>query len=505
MRSSAGRSGLRKGNRRRGIGGRDQRGQGGDMEGKQHGGVFNNRRATILGPGRLRPWQNGPAMSLADPAFRAIFDDAPFGICVVDEDLKVVEANAAYCEMLGRTEAEVLALSVRTIPTPRTASRTPVPPAAARGPDPPLHGGEALRAQERRHRLRPASWSRRWRSPRVGRIRVQHGASREQRARRAQPAQHVLDLPPGSGAGRAMDHSRDLSRTATSRGSREPVPRLRGGRSVAGPATLRVSRAACIVSGVACRRRSTPWRRCPTTRTRRPRRPCGGSIPKRSIRWSSDTPTASCAIFSTSPVSAPSRRTCSRRRWLRVLERGHQYDPRRSFVGWLLGIARHLAIDALRRKRPASLDALVEARDGEPPKRLARRGRTPLESLVARERHDHVTAAAAALPVAYREVLFLRFQEDMALEEIARVTGAPLPTVEVPPLSRPRSPGEATWEGSMTDSHARARQSSSRRWQTVSYPWPMPTGSRGISGSVHRVPLYEKTSVRACGYFASPR
>ena len=51
-------------------------------------------------------------MGLSDPAFRAIFEHAPFGICVVDEDLKVVEVNAAYCEMLGRTEAEVLALSV---------------------------------------------------------------------------------------------------------------------------------------------------------------------------------------------------------------------------------------------------------------------------------------------------------------------------------------------------------------------------------------------------------
>ena len=47
-------------------------------------------------------------MPLADPAFRAIFEDAPIGICVVDKDLNVVDVNAAYCEMLGRTEAEVI-------------------------------------------------------------------------------------------------------------------------------------------------------------------------------------------------------------------------------------------------------------------------------------------------------------------------------------------------------------------------------------------------------------
>jgi PAS domain S-box-containing protein len=51
-------------------------------------------------------------MGLADPAFRAIFEDSPIGICVVDRDLRVVDVNAAYCEMLGRTEAEVMASRV---------------------------------------------------------------------------------------------------------------------------------------------------------------------------------------------------------------------------------------------------------------------------------------------------------------------------------------------------------------------------------------------------------
>ncbi len=47
-------------------------------------------------------------MRLSDPAFRAIFEDSPIGICVVDRNLKVVDVNAAYAEMLGRTEADVM-------------------------------------------------------------------------------------------------------------------------------------------------------------------------------------------------------------------------------------------------------------------------------------------------------------------------------------------------------------------------------------------------------------
>jgi PAS domain S-box-containing protein len=51
-------------------------------------------------------------MRLVDPAFRAIFEDSPVGICIVDKDLRVVNVNAAYCDMLGRTEAEVMASSI---------------------------------------------------------------------------------------------------------------------------------------------------------------------------------------------------------------------------------------------------------------------------------------------------------------------------------------------------------------------------------------------------------
>lgn len=62
-------------------------------------------------------------MALADPAFRAIFEDAPFGIVVVDKDMKVVDINAAYCEMLGYTEAEMLRLSIPDVTHPEDRAR----------------------------------------------------------------------------------------------------------------------------------------------------------------------------------------------------------------------------------------------------------------------------------------------------------------------------------------------------------------------------------------------
>src|SRR5438270_13833855 len=54
--------------------------------------------------------------------------------------------------------------------------------------------------------------------------------------------------------------------------------------------------------------------------------------------------------------------------WLRVLERGHQYDVRLEFRPWLYTIVRHVTIHHLRRKRPASsLDEVVDADDSAVP------------------------------------------------------------------------------------------------------------------------------------------
>src|SRR5271167_5153907 len=49
--------------------------------------------------------------------------------------------------------------------------------------------------------------------------------------------------------------------------------------------------------------------------------------------------------------------------WIRVLERGHQFNDKYAFGTWLFAVARNLVIDHMRRKQPASLDGLLN--DGE--------------------------------------------------------------------------------------------------------------------------------------------
>jgi len=117
--------------------------------------------------------------------------------------------------------------------------------------------------------------------------------------------------------------------------------------------------------------------------------------------------------------------------WVRVLEKGHQYNPRWKFETWLFTVARNLVIDLLRRRQPESLEALLEAPGATRPLELeAPHATTAFEEVARGEEAARVAGALRHLPPAYREVLMLRFQEDLELNEIAEVVGAPLSTIK---------------------------------------------------------------------------
>ena len=119
--------------------------------------------------------------------------------------------------------------------------------------------------------------------------------------------------------------------------------------------------------------------------------------------------------------------------WMRVLVRGAQFNGQARFETWLFTIARNLVIDHRRKRVMASLDELVESggdddrpmsfevADGEP---------TPFDRFSSLENRESIAAALLELDTLHREVLVLRFHEEMSLEEIASVTRAPLSTVK---------------------------------------------------------------------------
>jgi RNA polymerase sigma-70 factor (ECF subfamily) len=116
--------------------------------------------------------------------------------------------------------------------------------------------------------------------------------------------------------------------------------------------------------------------------------------------------------------------------WMRVLLRGAQYNGNARFDTWLFTIARNLLIDLRRKRTMASLDEMCEAAEDERPFEVASDDPNPFDHYESQEDAQRVTEALLTLDPLHREVLVLRFHEDLALDEIATVTRAPLSTVK---------------------------------------------------------------------------
>ncbi len=119
--------------------------------------------------------------------------------------------------------------------------------------------------------------------------------------------------------------------------------------------------------------------------------------------------------------------------WMRVLVRGAQYNGQARFETWLFSIARNLLIDHRRKRTMSSLDELIEGAgedDRAMPLEFAAAGPTPLDRCFWLEDRERIAAVLMELDALHREVLVLRFHEDLSLEEIAKVTKAHLSTVK---------------------------------------------------------------------------
>jgi RNA polymerase sigma-70 factor (ECF subfamily) len=119
--------------------------------------------------------------------------------------------------------------------------------------------------------------------------------------------------------------------------------------------------------------------------------------------------------------------------WMRVLLRGGQFNGKSRFDTWLFTVARNLVIDLRRKRTMSSLDEMCESSGDEDRPggfEIASEGPSPFDQCSSGEDRNRLAAALLAMEPLYREVLVLRFHEDLSLEEIANVTRAPLSTVK---------------------------------------------------------------------------
>jgi RNA polymerase sigma-70 factor, ECF subfamily len=116
--------------------------------------------------------------------------------------------------------------------------------------------------------------------------------------------------------------------------------------------------------------------------------------------------------------------------WMRVLQRGAQYNGNARFDTWLFTIARNLLIDVRRKRTMVSLEEMCESAGDDRPLEISSSEPTPFDYYQSSENGQRIAAAMLQLDPLHREVLTLRFHEELSLEEIAKVTRSPLSTVK---------------------------------------------------------------------------
>jgi RNA polymerase sigma-70 factor (ECF subfamily) len=108
--------------------------------------------------------------------------------------------------------------------------------------------------------------------------------------------------------------------------------------------------------------------------------------------------------------------------FLAIWTQAGRYDPQRgSARSWLLAVAHHKAIDALRRRKVRTTQSLVtEVESGE----------DPVQQALSRVMGETVREALAEISLPQREVLVLAYYAGLTQQEIANLLDQPLGTVK---------------------------------------------------------------------------
>ncbi|MCP3919793.1 MAG: sigma-70 family RNA polymerase sigma factor [bacterium] len=116
--------------------------------------------------------------------------------------------------------------------------------------------------------------------------------------------------------------------------------------------------------------------------------------------------------------------------FLRVFRSLDRFDFKHEFTTWLYRIVTNLAIDHLRKRRPAfSTTTLDGDEDGGEIEFVDEAGILPSERMESEETADQVQACLGALAPHFQSVLVLRELEGLACTEIADIVGATHVTV----------------------------------------------------------------------------
>lgn len=117
----------------------------------------------------------------------------------------------------------------------------------------------------------------------------------------------------------------------------------------------------------------------------------------------------------------------------KAFNRLHQYTPNYAFSTWLFKIATNNCIDYIRKKKQNSfsMNKTVENEEGgEMTIEVRSEGLTPEEDFIKKQKNDFLRGVVDKLKPRYRELVELRYFEEMSYEEIAEKMKLPVGTVK---------------------------------------------------------------------------
>jgi RNA polymerase sigma-70 factor (ECF subfamily) len=112
----------------------------------------------------------------------------------------------------------------------------------------------------------------------------------------------------------------------------------------------------------------------------------------------------------------------------------HTYDVTRKFAAWLLTVAHHVAIDEVRKGTldTVSLEMLTPPRDDGSRTFDIPDARMPTPAALAErgELAGALRSAISKLRPEYRELVALKYEQELEYEDIVEITGMPLGTIK---------------------------------------------------------------------------
>jgi RNA polymerase sigma-70 factor (ECF subfamily) len=116
--------------------------------------------------------------------------------------------------------------------------------------------------------------------------------------------------------------------------------------------------------------------------------------------------------------------------FVKIHQARDRWEPRAQPFTWAYRIVTNHCIDLLRKQAKTAAESIDD--DDSPTSRTLEdaRAEDPEAAVALRERGEVLRRALAELPAAQREILVLRYYEDLSLQEIAELRNLPLGTVK---------------------------------------------------------------------------